>query len=210
MKRAFIYTGGKIFPPRISERPGEGDLILSADAGYLNAKSLGVTPQIAVGDFDTMDASEVEESVERISVPAEKDESDTRLAVGIALARGANDITIVGGLGGRLDHTLSNLSLLEELEGRGVHARITDGCNRIRLLKDGGALIPRSEFSYLSLIPLSDKVKGVTVEGCKYPLKKATLTRTNASFSLSNEIVGNCALVEARRGSVWIVESVDS
>ena len=142
-------------------------------------------------------------------VPAEKDFTDTQLAVDTAIKRGATEIVIIGGLSGRLDHTLSNLAILEDLYQKKIHAVITDGHNRVRYLNATSTLIPRSGFRYLSLLTLSEKAKGVEIEGCKYPLKNATLQR-NFQYAVSNEITGNCALISVRKGGVYIVESAET
>lgn len=206
--KAFIYTGGGIAPERITEHPKAGDLILAADSGYENALSLGVQPTVLLGDMDSLSHRELPETVEVLKVPAEKDFTDTQMAVATALERGADEIVIVGGLDGRLDHALSNLSILEDLWERRVHAHVTDGRNRVRYLESTSTLIPRSEFHYLSLIAVSEKVKGVSVEGCRYPLKNATLTRP-FQYAVSNELTGNCALISVKKGALYIVESSD-
>lgn len=207
--KAFIYTGGNIYPENITEHPKADDLRIAADGGYKNAALLGERVDIALGDFDSLgtDADAIPDKVEKIKVPAEKDETDTQLAVNTALSRGADDILIIGGLDGRLDHALSNLLLLQTLDEKFIHAVITDGNNRVRFLRNNSTLLPRSDFRYFSLLPADAKIKGVSIDGAKYPLKKATLTRSNPSLSVSNEIVGNCALIDVRRGGVWIVES---
>lgn len=206
--KAFIYTGGDVWTEHIRELPKEDDLILAADAGLLTARRLGLTPQILLGDFDSLGDPDVPDGTELIRVPAEKNDTDTQLAVRVAIERGAKEIVIVGGLGGRVDHTLSSLAILEDLNGRHVPARMTDGKNRVQFIRNSGALIAKSEFRFLSLIAADPVVKGVTVEGCKYPLKNAKLSRLN-QYAVSNEITGNCALVEIRRGGVWLIESMD-
>lgn len=207
--KAFIYTGGSIYPENITERPKSGDLRIAADSGVLNAKTLGERIDLALGDFDSLgDISEISGEVEKITVPAEKDETDTQLAVSTAIARGADDIVIVGGLDGRLDHTLSNLAILEAMNELGIHCLITNGKNRVRYISSTSTLIARSGFDYLSIIAADDTVKGVSVEGCKYPLKNAKLSR-KLQYAVSNEIVGNCALVSVKKGGIYIVESKD-
>ena len=206
--KAFIYTGGSICADRITEHPEAGDLVIAADSGYRNAKALGVTPTLAVGDFDSMPEDELPRGIERLTVPAEKDFTDAQLAVDIALKRGCRIFTIVGGLGGRLDHTLSCLGILESINKKGGFAVITDGRNRIRFIRNTSELVPRSQFRYFSLIAADPVVKGVTIEGGKYPLKNATLHREH-QFAVSNEVDGNCALVSVRRGAVFLVESRD-
>lgn len=208
--KAFIYTGGSIDHKGITERPEEEDITIAADSGYKNAKLLGVEPQILVGDFDSINKNEFEgEGTEIITVPAEKDFTDTQLAVSEAVKRGAKQIVIIGGLAGRLDHTLSNLAILEDLHSKGVRATLTDGNNRVSYLKNDSALILRSQFKYISLIARSEKVKGVEIEGCKYPLKNATLT-DKYQYAVSNEITHNCAFISVKKGAVLIIESKDN
>lgn len=204
--RAYIYVGGEIEPTGITEYPKEGDLIIAADCGYANAERLGVVPQVLLGDFDSIGTGELPPVAEILQVPAEKDRTDTQLAVDLALSRGADDFVIIGGLSGRLDHTLSNLALLEYLFDARAHAVMTDGANRVRYLKNTGMLIARSSFTYLSLLVVGERARGVFVDGCKYPLKNATL-KSSCQYAVSNEITGNCALVEVRRGALYVIES---
>ena len=207
--KAFIYTGGLIFPENITEKAKAGDLRIAADGGYNNAKRLGAHVDILLGDLDSLGDVEVGEETEVIRVPTEKDFTDTQFAVETAIGRGADEIVIIGGLSGRLDHTLSNLSILEDLWTRRVHAVITDGNNRARFINSTSTLIARSAFKYVSILLTSEKAKGVSVDGCKYPLKNAKLDRY-LQYAVSNEITGNCALISVRKGSLYIVESRDA
>ena len=211
-KRAFIYTGGKVYDELVSEQPTADDIVIAADAGALLAKRLGVTPNIMVGDFDTLTNPDVPSGTELIRLPAEKDETDTQFAVSLALERGADEIIMIGGLEGRLDHTLAFLSILEDLwenRQRRVPAVITSGKNRVRYLRNSGVILPRSQYRYFGVLAADSQIKGVTVEGAKYPLKNKTLLRSNRGLAISNEIVGNCALIEIKKGSAWIVECMD-
>ena len=208
IKRAFIYTGGKVYCDEVAERPEEGDLVIAADSGYRSAEAFSVVPQIMVGDFDSLGEPEVPDGCELFRVPAEKNSTDTHLAVEYALERGARELVIVGGLEGRLDHTLSTVAILEDLSARRVSATLTNGRNRVRFVRNGGVIVPRRDYKYLSLIAADEVVRGVTVEGVKYPLKNARLRRT-LQYAVSNEITGNCALIEVRRGGVWVIESRD-
>ena len=207
--KAFIYTGGAVTEKNISERPGEDDLVIAADSGYRNAKKMGVVPNLLLGDFDSLNQSEkLPEDLEILQGPAEKDDTDTQLAVKVALERGAKQLVIIGGLDGRLDHTLSNLAILEDLASRHISAIITNGQNRVRFIRDSGVILMRDGFRYFSILAADPVVKGVSVDGCKYPLKKAKLLRTN-QYAVSNEIIGNCALIEIKKGGAWVVESND-
>ena len=210
-KTVFIYTGGEVFSDLVIEKPEKGDLVIAADAGYLIAKEMGVTPDIVLGDFDTLGEENIPEGIECLRVPAEKNDTDTQLAVSVAIERGAGEIVIIGGLSGRIDHTLSTLAILEDLwerkEGR-IYATLTDGKNRVRFIRNSGTILPRSQYRYFSLIAADETVKGITLEGCKYPLKNGRISRRH-QWTVSNEIVGNCALIEIKRGGVWVIESLD-
>jgi thiamine pyrophosphokinase len=165
---------------------------------------------VALGDFDSLGdrTSEIPDGAEKVTVPCEKDETDTQLAVNEALRRGADEIVIIGGLDGRLDHTLSNIAILEAMNEMRVPCVIANGQNRIRYIKSTSTLIARSGYKYVSLIAAEEKVKGVSVEGCKYPLDNARLTN-KFQFAVSNEIVGNCALISVKKGGLYIIESRD-
>jgi thiamine pyrophosphokinase len=207
--RGFIYSGGKICAQAITDSPKGNDIVVAADSGYENAKLLGVKPNFIVGDFDSYSKSKLPKDAELVEVPAKKDFSDTQLAVDVALSHGADEIVIIGGLGGRLDHTLSNLGILRKLSSLKIRAIACDGYNRIRHIKSTSELIIRSDYKYFSVIADDDKARGVSIEGAKYPLKNATLKREN-QYAISNEIEKNCALVSVKRGGVFIVESKDA
>ena len=206
--RAFIYGGGPVCIEQVTERPKAGDLVIAADSGYRQALAIGQKVDILVGDMDSLGASVPEDSVEIVRLPVEKDLTDAQVAVELAVGRGAEEIILVSSLSGRLDHTLSTLAILEDLRGRGIHACITDGQNRARFIRSTSTLIARSPYRYLSLIAADEVVKGVTVEGCKYPLKKATLCR-RVQFAVSNEITGNVAFISVKKGGLYVIESMD-
>lgn len=207
--KAFIYLGGGVYPDAFLESPESNDLVIAADSGYQNAVQLGVSPSIAVGDFDSEASESIPAEVEKIQVPAEKDFTDSQLAVEIARKQGADDIVLIGGLDGRLDHTLSNLAILESLWHEGIRAIIADGHNRVRYIESTSELVVDRGYPYLSVIAVDKKVKGVTINGCKYPLKNARLNR-DYQFAISNVIEKNCALISVRHGGIFLIESRDA
>lgn len=207
--KAFIYVGGAIYPQNITEHPKSDDLSIAADGGYDNALALGERVDMLVGDLDSVSA-ELPKDLKTVKVPAEKDFSDLQLAIEEALDKGADEIVIIGGLSGRLDHTLATLASLSSLAELRVHAHVNDGYNRVRYLSRSSTLVARSHFKYLSILPISSTLKGVDIEGCKYPLKNATLSKSSSSLAISNEIVGNCALISVRRGECYVIESAEA
>ena len=204
--RAFIYVGGSICPENITEHPKGEDLRIAADGGYANAKRLGERIDIAVGDFDSFAKQKIDEGVELVELPAEKDLTDSQVCVETAISRGADEIIIIGGLSGRLDHTLANLSVLQDLHTRHIHGYITDGNNRAHYIKATSHLVARSAYKYLSLIAVDETCKGVSIKGCKYELKNQPVHR-RLQFAVSNEITGNCALVSVKKGGLYVIES---
>lgn len=204
--RAFIYVGGSIYPENITEHPKGEDLRIAADGGYANAKCLGERIDIAVGDFDSFAKQKIDEGVELVELPAEKDLTDSQVCVETAISRGADEIIIIGGLSGRLDHTLANLSVLQDLHARHIHGYITDGNNRAHYIKATSHLVARSAYKYLSLIAVDETCKGVSIKGCKYELKNQPVHR-RLQFAVSNEITGNCALVSVKKGGLYVIES---
>ena len=206
--KAYIYSGGEIFPQYISEKPDGEDIVIAADSGYNNAKKLGVTPKILIGDFDSI-KGHPDDVDEIIQLPCEKDVTDTQYAIEVAIKKGAREIVIICGTGGRFDHAISNMCILEGLYKKGIRATIVSGQNRIRYIKDTGFILIRDKnYKYFSILAADEKVKGVTIEGGKYPLSKKTILREH-QFAVSNEIEKNCALITVKKGGIYIIESRD-
>ena len=186
-----------------------GDLLLCADSGYAAAVRYGMEPDMTLGDFDSMDEKETGSSL-RIRFPVKKDDTDLRLCMKEGWKRGYREFRIGGGLGGRFDHTLANLAVLEDLARRGLSALLDSGRARARFLIHGRVEIPREDrFRYLSLLPAGTRSTGVSLSGVKYPLTNATLYRRRAGFSVSNEITAPSAALSLRSGPLWILETGD-
>ena len=144
--------------------PQDHDYILCADAGYLLAQQNGMTPDMIIGDFDSADRPETA----NVEVhPVVKDDTDTLLCVKKALSMGIKDILIVGGIGGRLDHTLANLQTLTFIAERGAKAEMCDGNIRAFAVKEASIRIPRTK-GKLSVFALGEKCSGVNIKGAKY------------------------------------------
>lgn len=207
MKRAFVYTGGEIFPQYITERPEEDDIVIAADSGYESAKGMGVKVDVLIGDFDSLKGELPKDVPEILQVPVKKDLTDTQLAVEKAIEMGTCEIFIIGSTSGRLDHTLSTLAILENLWERHKRGYIISGQNRISYIKNTNHIVLRSDYKYFSLIA-TDVAKGVSIEGAVYPLKNKTLDR-KLQYAVSNQIEGNAALVTVKKGGLFIIESRD-
>lgn len=211
--RAVVLSAGQIADyDRVRALLGDPDLVICADGGIRHALSLGLTPHLALGDFDSagpeLVAAVEAQGVPVQRVPVEKDQTDTHIALEEAVRRGAREVLLVGGTGDRLDHTLSNLLLLPGLPSS-VDVAVVDAKNIIRVLRPGGRMtVTGSPGAYLSLLPLSPEVKGVVVEGVKWPLDGATL-RWGESLGVSNQLLDGEAFVAAREGYMLVIQAWD-
>lgn len=200
MNKFVIICGGECKTEGIAHNVFENAYVIAADSGYDTALKLGIKPDLLVGDMDSIE--NVPNTVELYRVKAEKDDTDTMLAISIAEERGADEIVIVGGGGGRADHFLSNIFMLEALRDKGICAELNDGTNRISILKDSHCEII-ADGGYFGLIALEDSI--VSAEGCKYPLKDALLKRT-LPYAVSNEVTSQVARITVN-GKVIVVQS---
>lgn len=207
--RALIITGGEC---AAEVHIPCHDMCVAADSGLIRAKDLGVFPHYIIGDFDSLGSVPTEytdpdtgRKSEIFRYPVQKNETDTMLAADFAIEHGATELYVIGGLGGRADHTLSNVFLLEALANRGVPVIYTDGANEIHVIREGEcADIPHGEYKYFSTLALDECV--ISVEGCAYPLDHSTLTRQNA-YAVSNEALPCGATVTCHKGKLLIVRS---
>lgn len=192
----------------------EQDGIIAADGGVLKLMEAGMLPHLAVGDFDTLGEDFYFELKKRgiptQKLPVEKAVTDTQYAVGEALKKEPEEIVILGALGGsRFDHTLANLGLLEWIDEQGVRGILSHESNRIRLLSGPAQIsLSKAEFPYVSIIPVTARVEGITTQGLLYPLHGETLYR-GMTRGISNEWAERTAAITIETGKCLIVESRD-
>lgn len=191
----------------LAEHPG--CVIACADGGVRHARALHLHPSLIVGDFDSMDMDSVQEEGEVIRLTPEKDDTDTQHCMRELIARGCTEVTAVCATGGRLDHLLANLSLCEQARALGGCCRILDAQN-LAFLHEGGrqCFITLPAYRFFSIIPLDAELRGVTIEGAKYPLDRATVTRPGM-ISISNEPAGETFVITIEQGRALIVLSRD-
>lgn len=170
----------------------DGDLIVCADRGYDYAVEEKILPDCVVGDFDSA-TRRPPEGLEVVTLPSEKDETDTYVAVSKAVESGCGEVVIVGGLGGRLDHTVANLQTLARFANRGIKVRLQD-CDTTAFLLGRGERVRIPEGSgVLSVFSYSDRAV-VSERGVKYPLHRKRLTSAYP-LGVSNEIEGEAEIV---------------
>lgn len=192
---------------KLLRRIDKNSYIICADSGYAHAKKCGVTPDLIIGDFDSYKGA-LPDNIPVITVPPEKDDTDTGLCISCAIERGFDDITIYGGLGGRLDHTVANLQLIASAAEKNVSIRLLDETDEVYAVCCGSIEIPRRENCYISVFSFSDRADGVSEIGVKYCLDNATLTRS-FPLGVSNEFAADTAVISVSKGTLIIIVSYE-
>lgn len=211
-----IITGGSIDLAfaKIYIDEQEWNFVISADSGMEFCRKAEILPDMILGDFDSADPDTLKlfqkKCPERIlKFPAEKDETDTELAIMKAIEAEADHITILGGTGSRLDHVLGNIHLLKMAMDAGVECCMIDRHNRIRMIQSSFELKKKEQFGkYISLIPFTPRVEGLTLSGFAYEVKDFTLNSGKAR-GVSNEIVSETAKIDLKKGILLVIESAD-
>lgn len=208
MKRCIVFAGGPAADyDRVTLDLRPDDYMIACDAGYLAAQHFAVTPHLVVGDFDSFHGA-IDPSIEVLTVPAKKNDTDTGLGVKQGLARGCDEFVIVGGFGGRLDHTLANLQLLGWLCEQGARGTMLSNNNRAWAIRDGAITLPRLAGHFLSVFAWGGVCTGVNLEQLAYPLRNHTLAPT-FSLGVSNEFIDAEARVSVEHGTLLIVASYE-
>lgn len=206
--RAIIFANGQFADPRSARdllRPD--DLIIAADGGARHALAVGVTPDIVIGDLDSLlpdgQARLEAAGAQIIRFPSRKDETDLELALHHAVHEGATEIVILAALGGRLDQIFANVLLLALPELSRLDVRIVEGAQTAFLIRDE-AVIEGQIGDTVSFIPLGGDVVGVTAEGLEWPLYEDTL-RFGPTLGVSNVLTAEQARVRVRQGLLLCV-----
>jgi thiamine pyrophosphokinase len=189
----------------------KADLVICADGGADHARRFGIKPDFLLGDFDSVNGSNLsyfkEIGTNILTFPAQKDLTDTELAVEFAVEKGASSITIIGGIGTRFDHTFSNVLTLRKLLSLGVKGVIVDEHNEITLI-DSSIKLDREENTRISILPLTSRVEGITNKGLYYRLENFTLDM-GSSRGISNEFISDTAEISITKGLLLVIKSRD-
>ncbi len=203
MSRALIFVNG-VLPDLAAARRllRPGDLILAADGGARHALSLGVTPAFIIGDLDSLKEEEKELALARkarlLTYPPMKDQTDLELTLDYAREQGCRQICIVAALGGRLDQTLANLSLLTDPRLAGLDVRLDDGVEEVLFIRQR-AEIDGAPGDIVSLLPWGGAVEGIVTEGLRWSLHGETLF-PERTRGVSNEMLSDKASVQVAKG----------
>lgn len=208
--RAVVFVNGEIADYGATARwLHRDDYRIAADGGARHLETLGLSPDVIVGDLDSIDEGllarlrEEGAAVERH--PAAKDATDLELAIARAVRDGATEILLIGALGGRLDQTLANLLILAQ-ENWNVPLAVAEGDQLARLLRGPEVLtLTGPTGCYVSAVALSEKVTGITYRGLEYPLVDATL-RLGSTRGVSNTLTSSPARISIDTGILLVIQ----
>ena len=198
--KCFIF--GALPVSRLVEAPAQGDLVIAADKGYDVALSLGIVPDLAVGDFDSR--GEAPDGVEVVRLNVRKDDTDTQHAAEIALGRGYRDFVIYGAAGGQLDHTLGNIAVAERIADRGGRAVFYGDESSFTVIRSGSFHLPPQGCGRVSVFSLTEISCGVTIRGLSYETEGIDLPRAT-TLGVSNAFIGKEAMITVADGTLLIV-----
>ncbi len=200
--KALIFSGGVFDGIPEGLDLSKFSLTIAADKGYKYAKISGITPDIFVGDCDSLSEDTKIESETIVRLAPVKDATDTQEAVLLAIENGAAEITVLGALGNRIDHTLANIHLLKYCLDRGVNAYLLDKSTFVTLI-DRPTKFPKKDGFCISAIPLT-KCEHISAKGVFYPLEDAVMELGNP-YGVSNEFAEDIATFDPGTGLLLII-----
>ncbi len=214
--KTLIVTGGNIEKQFLLKtiKQREFETIIAVDNGLKILNEININPQHIVGDFDTIKSEILDKYKENKSIKIHefnpiKDNTDTDIAIRLAIELKSDEITIIGAIGTRIDHVLGNIQVLKYALDSNIECKIIDENNEIQLI-DKTTIIKKKDITkkYISLIPLTEKVEHINLKGFKYELKNGTLT-IGSSLGISNEISKEEAIIEFDNGILIMINSKD-
>ena len=206
MRQITVIANGVIFSEAITIP--ENEMVIAADGGTRHCFKLGITPDVVIGDFDSLSKEEIstleKKHIEIIRHPVDKDETDLELALHKALELGATRITLYGLLGGRWDMSFANLLLLAMPHFAGIRFRVVAGKTEAFILRSGETLELQGESEdTVSVVPLNQRIHGLTYDGLQWPLEGATLD-FGTPRGVSNRFVNSPAHIHLDDGLLLV------
>lgn len=212
--KVLIVAGGELSSQilyDVTNNTGYG-YIIGVDGGNNTLDKIHFEPDMIVGDFDSSDQNIVKKyanSPKTKLLNPKKDLTDTHFAVLEAIKLKPKSITILGATGKRLDHFMGNLAMLKLCLDNGISAEILDKHNRITMIDKQMTISKRRQYGrYVSLIPYSDVVEGISLEGFCYELSDATMVKAD-TLGISNEIKEEEGRITIKKGYLMVMETMD-
>ena len=198
--RCYIVGAGENYG--LNFTPEEDDYVIAADAGYKYLLEAGITPDMVVGDFDTL--KYVPEHPNIVQLKPEKDITDTWEAVTKGFEKGYKEFHLYACMGGRVEHSIANFQLLSHIAEEGGRGYLYDDRSILTVIKDSEIEFKARDNGFISVFSLSDTSIGVDISGLKYEIKDAKLTNS-FPLGVSNEFIGKPAKISVKNGTLLIV-----
>lgn len=208
MKAAIIAYGEAGDIEELMEEIESSDYIICADGGGEFAFKHGIIPNYLIGDFDSISQEIlrffIENGVNIIRYPRDKDYTDTEICVHKAIELGCIEICIIAGIGSRIDHSLGNIGLLHIIGAKGAKGYIISKNSTIYLCKDYIQLNGRIGDT-VSIIPLMGNADGLKSRGLKFELNNLSI-EFGKPIGISNEMTDNKCSIEIENGEILIIK----
>ena len=193
----------------LKQRIDRDSFIIAADSGYKKLLKAGIKPDAIVADFDSSNKPDID--CEIITFPIEKAQTDTFNSIIFANERGFNDITVFFALGGRFDHSYSNILCLDYCKKNNISCVLVDDKNRASLITD--SKIIKKDYRFFSLFAFLEKCRGVRIKGAHYDQSFYNLDKMDIElfdqFAQSNYIEDEICEISVEEGTLLLIESND-
>lgn len=215
MIKTLIVSGGSINQVFFKELvlKNKYDNIIASDKGLEILDKLNIKPNYIIGDFDSINLEVLnkyldDDTINIIRLNPIKDFTDTHMALKLGIKIKSRDITIVGAIGTRIDHTIANISILKEALEKNIVCKIINENNSIMLIDKNTTIEKDDDYRYISLIPLTSAVSGITLKGFKYSLNNADI-KIGQSIGVSNEQIEQKGKIEIEEGILIVLRTKD-
>lgn len=200
-KICHVVGAGPLYDYRI-EKINDDDMIIAADGGLDYLKNQKISPELIIGDFDSVEVKPSGENI--ITLPAEKDDTDMIAAIRIAMEKGYRNFFLYAGTGRRVDHTLANIQTLAFLNDNGARGWLLGEDNVITSIKNSSIILNGGLKEYISVLSYTDVSEGVTLKNLKYAVDNFTMTSVYP-IGTSNELLGASAEISVRNGILIVI-----
>lgn len=211
--KVLIVAGGKEPSKSIIEKYASSvDIIIGVDKGCSYLLKNEVIPNIIVGDFDSIDINDLKilesNNIEKYQYNSEKDNTDSDIAINLAIDKRADEIYMLAVTGSRLDHSFANLGLLKKAKKAGIKAYIIDDNNKMFLEESNFSVYREIEYKYISFLAYSDIVKNLNIRNAKYDLENYNL-EIGDNRTVSNEFINEKINISFDSGKILVILSKD-
>ena len=198
-KKCLIVGAGEVYDETVNY--SDFSLIIAADGGYVPLVAKGIVPTLLVGDLDSLEYRP--SGVELLSYKVEKDETDTELAYIAGKARGGDEFHIIGGVGGRSDHTFANYCLLNRMKNEGYNAFLYGSDDISFIAKNEKITLSGKCGKRFSLFAFGGEAR-VNISGAKYSVTNILLRPTD-TVGVSNELQNTDTELTVTSGSLLVI-----